>query len=199
MPIPDKDLMTRLTELVRYYGHQWKKIAPIMEAEGYRDRQGEPYSDNYLRKRMKNHEAASCGKRSKPSEAEKHSEPSVIDIHDLARAVISIMTEERLLESAVKEVLGGLERIPSGHRHEMPPQPEKVTDRQWEKLAGTCDCELAKLFHEKRRELRLSVSQMLDYVLWNFFGKPRLSFQSKDSEGSEQTGEEAHDEPSSNI
>jgi hypothetical protein len=186
MPIPDKDLMTRLTELVTEYGHQWKKIAPIMETEGYRDRQGEPYSDNYLRKRMKNYELASCGKRSKPSEAEKHSEPSVVDIHALALAVISLLTKDRLLESAVKEVLGGLERPLQTQHSEMPPQAERVTDRQWEKLAGTCDCELARLFHEKRRELRLSVSQMLDYVLWNFFGKPRLSFQSKGSELSEE-------------
>jgi hypothetical protein len=186
MSIPDKDLMTRLTELVSEYGHQWKKIAPILAAEGYRDRQGEPYSDNYLRKRMKNHEATRYEKRSKPSEPWKHSEPSVVDIHDLARAVISILKEYRLLESAIREVLDSLERTPSGPQHEMPPQPERVTDRHWEKLAGTCDCELAKLFHEKRRELRLSASQMLDYVLWNFFGKPLLSFQSKASESSEE-------------
>ncbi len=56
----------------------------------------------------------------------------------------------------------------------MPPQPERITDRKWEKLAGTCDRELVKLFHEQRRELRLSVSQMLDYVLWNFFHCPRF-------------------------
>ena len=195
MSIPDKDLMTRLTELVTEYGHQWKKIAPILEAEGYRDRQGEPYSDNYLRKRMKNHEAASYGKGSKPFEAEKHSEPSAIDIHDLARAVISLLQREGSLDSAVKEVLGNLERAPLEPQHEIPPQPNRVTDRRWEKLAGTCDCELVKLFHEKRRVLRLSVSQMLDYVLWNFFGKPELSFQSKGSEGSEETREEAHVRP----
>lgn len=186
MPIPDKDLMARLTELVGDYGHQWKKIAPILEAEGYRDGKGNAYSDNYLRKKMKNSEATSYEKHSKHSEAGKHSELSVVDIHDLARAVVSIMTEERLLESAVMEVLDSLERTPSGLQHEMPPQPERVTDRHWEKLAGTCDCELAKLFQERRRELRLSVSQMLDYVLWNFFGRPRLSFQSKASEPSEE-------------
>jgi hypothetical protein len=192
MPIPDKDLMTRLTDLVRNHGHQWKRIAPILEAEGYRDGKDNPYSDNYLRKRMKNYEAASCGKRSKHSEARKHSEPSIVDIHDLARAVISLLIQEQLLESAVKEVLSCLECTPSTQAHEMPPQPERVTDRHWEKLAGTCDSELVRLFHEKRRELRLSVSQMLDYVLWNFFGKPRLSFQSKGSEASEEVGEETH-------
>ena len=39
--------------------------------------------------------------------------------------------------------------------------------------------------------LRLSVSQMLDYVLWNFFDKPRLSFQSEDSEASERQGDDS--------
>ena len=71
----------------------------------------------------------------------------------------------------------------------MPPQPERTTDRRWVKLAGTCDCELVKLFHDERRKLRLSVSQMLDYVLWNSFDKPQLSFQSKGSEDSEDQGE----------
>jgi hypothetical protein len=177
MPTPHKEMMTRLTELVHEHGHQWKKIAPILAAEGYRDERGKPYSDNTLRKKMKKHQTAGYEKRSKPSETGKPSESSVADIRDLARAVIALLKEEGALESAVKEVLGSLERTPLEPQHEMPPQPERVTDRRWEKLAGTCDCELVKLFHDKRRELRLSVSQMLDYVLWNFFGRPWLSFQ----------------------
>jgi hypothetical protein len=198
MPKPDKDLMARLTELVEEYGHQWKQIAPILAAEGYRDKRGEFYSDNYLRKRMKGQETAASGKGSKPSDGSqrcasepvKPSESSVQDITRVACEVISLLIEEGLLESAVKEVLGGLEGNPLEAQHEMPPQPERVTDRRWEKLAGTCDYQLIKLFHEKRRELRLSVSQMLDYVLWNFFGKPQLSFQSKGFEESEaETGE----------
>ena len=72
----------------------------------------------------------------------------------------------------------------------MPPLPERNTNRRWEKLAGTCDCELIKLFHDERRKLRLSVSQMLDYVLWNFFGKPPLSFQSQCSEPPQNPEEE---------
>jgi hypothetical protein len=185
MPTPDRDLMTRLTELVEEHGHQWKKIAPIIATEGYRDRRGEPYSDNYLRKRMKKHKIQSHDKSSEASEAVKRSESSVPDIRDLARAVISLLMQERLLESAVKEVLDGLECTAPGQRHEMPPQPERISDRHWVKLAGTCDSELVRLFHEERRKLRLSASQMLDYVLWNFFDKPRLSFQSKRSEASE--------------
>jgi hypothetical protein len=192
MPTPDKDLMTRLTELVRDYGHQWKKIAPILEVENYRDRRGEPYSDNYLRKRMKGKETAASGTDAKPSEGSerrvsepvKPSEHEILDVTKLACEVISLLMEEGLLESAVKEVLGGLECTGMESQHEMPPQPERVTDRLWEKLAGTCDCELVKLFHGRRREFRLSVSQMLDYVLWNFFGRPRLSFQSKSSDPS---------------
>jgi hypothetical protein len=181
MRTPDKDLMTRLTELVEEHGHQWKKIAPIIAAEGYRDRRGNPYTDNYLRKKMKKQELES-GKCLEASEAVKRSESSVPDIRDLARAVISFLIQERLLESAVKEVLGSLECNPPGQSHQMPPQPERITDRRWEKLAGTCDCELVKLFHDERRKRRLSVSHMLDYVLWNFFDKPLLSFESKRSE-----------------
>jgi hypothetical protein len=194
MPAPEKDLITRLTELVGQCGHQWKKIAPILAEEGYRDGRGEPYSDNYLRQRVKRQETAASGTCSKPFEdsEHRHSEPvkpsehEILDVTKLACEVISLLMKEGLLESAVKEVLGNLECTSVEPQHEMPPQPERVTDRRWEKLAGTCDCELVKLFHEKRRELRLSVSQMLDYVLWNFFGKPRLSFQLKASERSEE-------------
>jgi hypothetical protein len=189
MPTPDKDLMTRLAELVAHYGHQWKKIAPIMTAEGYRDKRGNPYSDNYLRGRMKKQETVIQEKRSTRSEHEKRFEPSEVDVPHLARAVISLLTQEGQLESAVKEVLASSERTPPGQCREMSPQPERVTDRRWEKLAGTCDCQLAERFHDERRKLRLSVSQMLDYVLWNFFGKPRLSFQSERSEESEPQGD----------
>ncbi len=185
MLTPDKDLMTRLVELVEEHGHQWKKIAPIIADEGYRDRRGEPYSDNYLRKRMKKQETAGQQKRSKRSEPGKPSEASVVDVSELARAVISQLTQDGQLESAVTDVLAGLECALPGQQHEMPPLPEHNTDRRWEKLAGTCDCELVKRFHDERRKLRLSVSQMLDYVLWNFFGMPPLSFQSQPSESSQ--------------
>jgi hypothetical protein len=172
--------MTRLAALVEQYGHQWKKIAPILAAEGYQDQRGKPYSDNYLRKKMKHQESTCSGRHSEPSEL------SVMDIPALARAVTSLLVDHGLLESAIEDVLERLERTSPGQQHDMPPQPERVTDRRWEKLAGTCDCELVKLFHERRRELRLSVSQMLDYALWNFFGKPRLSYESKASEPSEE-------------
>jgi hypothetical protein len=200
MPTPDKDLMTRLTELVNEHSHRWKKIAPIIAAEGYRDAKDKPYSDNYLRQRMRRQEKEdsstgarhSEGSKYKDSEAVKPSEQPALDVPELARAVISLLLQERTLELAVKEVVGNLERSPLELAHEMPPQPERVTDRRWEKLAGTCDCELVKLFHGKRRELRLSVSQMLDYVLWSFFGKPPLSYQSKGSETSKESRDEAH-------
>jgi hypothetical protein len=193
MLTPDKDMMTRLTELVHHHGHQWKEIAPILAAEGYRDRRGNPYSDNFLRQRVKRLEITApgiCSKASEPSECShsehvKPSEPPDFDVPKLAQTVIVLLQQDGLLESAVKKVLGNLERTPLEPAYEMPPQPERVTDRRWEKLAGTCDCELVTLFHGKRRELRLSVSQMLDYVLWNFFERPRLSFESEGSEPSE--------------
>lgn len=201
---PKIDLVTRLTELVGQHGHQWKKIAPIISEEGYRDGRGNPYSDNYLRQRMKRQESAGVEVCSKPSEASRtryseDAEPSelpIIGVPELAQAVASLLQQGGLLQSAIKEALGNLERNPLDSANDNPPQPDRVTDRRWEKLAGTCDCELVRLFHDKRRGLRLSVSQMLDYVLWNFFGKPLLSFQSKRSEGLEETGEEANVGPS---
>jgi len=69
---------------------------------------------------------------------------------------------------------------------ELPPTPKKVrsekTGRPVEagsrvKLAGTCDVELARLFHEWRIARGLDLSRGLDVVLWNFLGEPRLSFE----------------------
>ena len=185
MSAPLKELMSRLIDLVDEHGHQWKKIAPILASEGYRNAQGKLYSDNYLRYKMKRRETAGQKKRSAPSEGGKPSGASEPDISELARAVIALLKQKGLFESSIKELMGNLESTAPAPKHEMPPQPKRVTDRSWEKLAGTCDCQLVERFHAERRKLRLSGSQMLDYVLWNFFDKPRLSFQSERSEESE--------------
>jgi hypothetical protein len=186
MNVPEKDLMTRLSELVGQYGNQWRQIAPILASEGYQDGRGKPYSHHALRKRMAMRRAgesnamrpdgSSCrSERGKPSEAHPP------DMRQLAYEVVDILRDEGILTTP--------QPTSEDHEPRMPPQPGRITDRKWEKLAGTCDRELVRLFHEQRRDLRLSVSQMLDYVLWNFFHRPRLSFQAG-NHGVEEAGDE---------
>ncbi|MFC1834318.1 hypothetical protein ACFL2Q_06240 [Thermodesulfobacteriota bacterium] len=157
MPTTDKDLMTRLTELVEEHGHQWKKIAPTLAVEGYRDRRGKPYSDHYLRNRMKKQKTANYEESSEASEHGKLSEPSDPDIRELARAVISLLTQDNQLQSTMREALGSHECTLQEQRYEMPPQPQRNTDRRWVRLAGTCYCLLVERFHDERRTPRLSV------------------------------------------
>jgi hypothetical protein len=119
MPTPDKDLMTRLAELVRKHGHQWKLISEIVSGEGYRDDRGNPFRKNALRKKMKRQETACRESSSKlsenaeraRSEPAKPSEQSLPDIQEVARAVIPMLMQEGLLESAIREVLGSLAHL----------------------------------------------------------------------------------------
>ncbi|MGO8880363.1 MAG: hypothetical protein ACLPVO_17035 [Desulfomonilaceae bacterium] len=54
-----------------------------------------------------------------------------------------------------------------------------------EKLSGTVDASLFKLFEDERKQRGYNISRMLDVVLWTYFSittseKPRLSFESSD-------------------
>jgi hypothetical protein len=175
MTVPDKDLMTRLSELVGQHGNQWRQIAPILAAEGYQDAHGKPYSHHALRKRMAMKRASEFNATRPdgyPSRSERSTsfEAAPPDVRRLAYEVVGILRDEGILTHP--------QPTSEDHEPRMPPQPERITDMKWEKLAGTCDRELVKMFHEHRRALRLSVSGMLDYVLWNYFHCPRLPFQS---------------------
>jgi hypothetical protein len=55
-----------------------------------------------------------------------------------------------------------------------PPLPETIPGTRKhvvprEKLSGTVDAALLKLFEDERRERGYNVSRMLDVVLWNYF------------------------------
>ena len=75
--------------------------------------------------------------------------------------------------------------------HGLPPLPINVekTRRhlvQREKLSGTVDAELLKLFENQRKQSGYSTSRMLDVVLWNYFSigkphRPQMSFELSES------------------
>jgi hypothetical protein len=72
-----------------------------------------------------------------------------------------------------------------------PPLPETIPGTRKhlvprEKLSGTVDAALFKLFEDERRQRGYNISRMLDVVLWNYFSttrpeKTKLSFESSDS------------------
>jgi hypothetical protein len=70
---------------------------------------------------------------------------------------------------------------------EFPPEPDTVRggapgrrgNRRYRKASFTIDDELWKLFEAERDKLKLSNSRMMDTILWRYFGKPRLSYESE--------------------
>jgi len=96
------------------------------------------------------------------------------------------------IESRVAAVVDEkLKSAPDTHQPEPPNQPEgpqppprpltyrgsrkHVVERA--KLQGTCDRSLFELFEKDRRNRGFNISQMLDFILFNFYGKPRMSFE----------------------
>ena len=75
-----------------------------------------------------------------------------------------------------------------GDLDELPPPPPKEGQRYTfnrQKLGGTVDSELYDLFRDECDRRGLTVSRLLDAVLWHYFGKPKLSFQRETSKGGE--------------
>lgn len=72
-----------------------------------------------------------------------------------------------------------------------PSKKEYTVDR--ERLTGTVDPVLFELFHEERRARGVTVSRMLDIVLWQRFDKPKLSFEIKLDEAPLSTSKETGD------
>ena len=67
---------------------------------------------------------------------------------------------------------------------DLPPEPQSVKgrpgrrqDRDYEKVTVTIDRLLWERFCQERDHLGVSSSRMMDVVLWQRYGKPRLSFE----------------------
>jgi hypothetical protein len=75
---------------------------------------------------------------------------------------------------------------------EIPPVPEKTEGAGGRKvalgarvkIAGTIDTRLEKLLRDWQQQRGISLSKALDAVLWNFFGKPALSFETAEPDDS---------------
>ena len=55
--------------------------------------------------------------------------------------------------------------------------PGVRTQRVYQNFSSTVDIELWKIFTAKRKRLRTSTPRLLDTILWEYFGRPSLSFQ----------------------
>ena len=71
-----------------------------------------------------------------------------------------------------------------------PSKKKHVVER--ERVIGTVDRSLFELFHDERQARGVTVSRMLDIVLWKYFGKPKLSFELIDDKSALRSGPDDH-------
>lgn len=111
--------------------------------------------------------------RPEPKRADDFTARQVQQIREIVRQEVDSVMSQRIEE----------------HPSELPPTPaEKIKGDKGRpaspgervKLAGTVDAELERLFREQCARRGMSVSRLLDTVLWHYFGRPRLSFETSD-------------------
>jgi hypothetical protein len=106
---------------------------------------------------------------------------AVLDYHSMQKDQV-----EALVASALDEKIAGigaqLRTMPAdGARIPGPPtvpdaKPAKRARAKRAKLHGSCDHALFEQFEADRNARGFSVSEMLDFILFNYYGKPPLSF-----------------------
>ncbi len=122
--------------------------------------------------------------------------PAETHTPDLSKWLAEV--EARLMQLAEEKVSAAMEQ----YRPQtapvadiaVPPRPRtregsrELTVKR-EKLQGTCDKALFELFESDRKARGFNVSQMIDVVLYNFYGKPPLSFETTDAKDEGQADE----------
>lgn len=108
-------------------------------------------------------------------------------VEERVRLVIERVSTQ-VAERVFKEKMTNFRNVPILDRSQgqgyppAPPLPQTVAGSrrhavQRGKIAGTLDAELLELFERERKERGCSASRMLDIAIWNYFGKPKLSFE----------------------
>ena len=135
--------------------------------------------------RYERYEHADPSEDSFPSEKVEDSERKELSDHSEPSA--HTLTENRVRE-IFREMITNMERVPIINRADLPPKPEKVQklkgvpgeNRKYQKVTVTIDKELWKRVEREKEVLGLSAGKTLDVILWRYFDKPKLSFETED-------------------
>jgi hypothetical protein len=73
---------------------------------------------------------------------------------------------------------------------EIPPEPQVITghgkgrkeDREYERLTISLDKVLFGKFKKEMKSRNLSAGKLMDVILWNRYGKPKLSYYNKEQD-----------------
>lgn len=197
------ELLERISELVKEKGSRWKEIAAVIDAEGYRDDDGNPFTDNAIGKRwrrQKEDRPSKVVKRVKRTPvSESRESATVSDVSDKGASKINLEEIKKFLEDQTLSIKHELQEFvkeqvkdlaPASADTPLPQQPgyrkaAPIGERDntgrgytgtWKrvKLAGTVHHKLESMFQAERHAREFSVSRMLDTVLWHYFGCPPL-------------------------
>jgi len=160
-----------------------KEIADTLKQEGHTNDKGHAFNANAVRSRRLRAEKQSS--KISPSDVPETSDKPV-ELSD--KSAISDAMREEIRQIVRKEIKSVTESqsLPKD-QIELPPVPGKVTGPHGKpvgeggrvKIAGTCDKELFTLLEAWRKAKGITLSRALDAALWNFLGKPPLSFEKR--------------------
>jgi hypothetical protein len=176
-------------------GKTWAEVEKALEREGFKDSKDNPYTAGNLKawySKLKG-EVPQVAEQSEPVEADKvdaQAERGMLDT--LTREEVTAMLEalETRLRVLIEKELGAAKLEPCISavfpEVEEPPLPPKTG----KKYAGTkadirvrVDENLGKLFEaDVNQRFGGNASRCMDAILWNYYGKPALSFESERSE-----------------
>ena len=192
------DVNDRIRELAAQ-GLSDQEIAEELTRTGLPNKRCQPFTGEAVRLRRHRAGIKTAAKESEPSETSDKffalSEESGISEgmtplpEEWKVQIVQIVREElqRIMEPQI------LQKLPI-RDPDLPPMPEaKVPGEKGRpvnpggrvKIAGTVDKELDRLFEKWRTEKGITLSRALDAALWNFLGRPPLSFEISEESESE--------------
>lgn len=111
------------------------------------------------------------------------------DIPENMKAAIRVLAKE-----VFQELVGSAPNVHSVPKLDdamFPPEPQELENtgkggrrqiREYQKLSATVDSVLFDRFRSECKDRKLSAGRMLDAILWNWYGRPELSYQREDAE-----------------
>ena len=178
----------RILELARK-GLSDTKIAEKLAVEGFKNEKGGAFDRNSVHSRRLRAQPKLTNKTPASDISEISEKPLAISEESAISEHAQLLPEEwksQIVQIVRQEIQAAVESqtLPKD-QIELPPLPAKVAGPHGKpigegkrvKLAGTTDAELARRLESWRKERGITLSRALDAALWNFLGRPPMSFE----------------------
>jgi hypothetical protein len=193
-------------------GKSWDEIANALSSLGadYLMKTGEPYKVGTLMTMYSNnkHEILSDSEQDERNEKEPPDELNAMvkgcvqEVLDqrlpMIEETLASQVRQVVQEEISRHVVGGtgFRNEPKQEDDDLPPEPKEIKKKPGTKAKGrsrqnrdyvrhtvTVDSTLWRLFEKDMKRRRVSsASRMMDVILWNYYGKPALSYMTESQE-----------------